>query len=89
MIRHSPDRYHVREDAATRFGGHSLVVDSFIHRIYIAYFGSVAVYEAVPGEMTLLPEAGGANPAFGRLTESGSDSHHTSFMAPRGSLFGL
>jgi hypothetical protein len=50
MIRHSPERYHVREDAATRFGGHSLVVDPFIHRIYIAYFGSVAVYEEVPGE---------------------------------------
>ena len=50
MIRHSPDRYHVREDAATRFGRHSLVLDPFIHRIYIAYFGSVAVYEAVPGE---------------------------------------
>jgi hypothetical protein len=33
MIRHSPDRYHVREDAATRFGGHSLVVDSFIEAV--------------------------------------------------------
>ena len=50
MIPHSPDRYHVREDAATRFGEPSLVVDLFIHRIYIAYFGSVAVYDAVPGE---------------------------------------
>ena len=40
----------MREDAATRFGGHSLVVDPFTHPIYIAYFGSVAVYEAVPGE---------------------------------------
>ena len=42
MIPHSPDRYHVREDAATRFGEPSLVVDLFIHRIYIAYFGSIA-----------------------------------------------
>lgn len=50
MIRHSPDRYYAREDAASRFGGHSPVVDPFIHRIDIAYFGSVAVYEAVAGE---------------------------------------
>jgi hypothetical protein len=33
MIRHSPDRYHAREDAATRFGTHSLVVDPFAHPI--------------------------------------------------------
>ena len=50
IIRHSPDRYHAREDAATRFGGHSLVVDPCTHRIYIAYFVSVAVYKAVPSE---------------------------------------
>ena len=46
----SPDRYRVLEDAPTHFGGHSLVVDPVTHRIYIAYFGSVAVYEPVPGE---------------------------------------
>jgi DNA-binding beta-propeller fold protein YncE len=46
----SPDRYQVLEDVPTHFGGHSLVVDPVTHRIYIAYFGSVAVYEPVPGE---------------------------------------
>jgi hypothetical protein len=46
----SPDRYQVLEDVPTRFGGHSLVVDPLTHRIYIAYFGSIAVYEPVPGE---------------------------------------
>jgi YVTN family beta-propeller protein len=43
----SADRYRVLEDAPTRFGGHSLVVDPARHRIYVAYFGSVAVYEPV------------------------------------------
>jgi len=46
----SPDRYKVLEDVPTRFGGHSLVVDPATHRIYIAYFGSIAVYEPIPGE---------------------------------------
>ena len=46
----SPDRYRVLEDAPTHFGGHSLVVDPVTHLIYIAYFGSVAVYEPVAGE---------------------------------------
>jgi len=41
----SADRYRVLEDAPTRFGGHSLVVDPATHRIFVAYFGSVAVYE--------------------------------------------
>ena len=45
-------------------GGHSLVVDPFTHPIYIAGFGSVAVYEAVPGELRFSPEAVGANPAW-------------------------
>jgi DNA-binding beta-propeller fold protein YncE len=40
--RDSPDRYRVLENAPTRFGGHSLVIDPVTHRIYIAYFGSVA-----------------------------------------------
>jgi len=43
----SADRYRVLEDAPTRFGGHSLVVDPATHRIFVAYFGSVAVYEPV------------------------------------------
>ena len=46
----SPDRYRVLEEVPTRFGGHSLVVDPVTHRIYIAYFGSIAVYEPVPSE---------------------------------------
>ncbi len=41
----SADRYRVLEDAPTRFGGHSLVVDPASHRIFVAYFGSIAVYE--------------------------------------------
>jgi len=43
----APDQYRVLENAPTRFGGHSLVVDPATHRIYIAYFGSLAVYEPV------------------------------------------
>ena len=42
----SADRYRVLEDAPTHFGGHSLVVDPATHRIYVAYFGRIAVYEA-------------------------------------------
>jgi hypothetical protein len=44
----SPDQYHVIENAPTHFGGHSLVVDPATHRIYVAYFGSVAAYDPVP-----------------------------------------
>ena len=43
----SADRYRVLEDAPTHFGGHSLVVDPATHRIFVAYFGSIAVYEPV------------------------------------------
>ena len=43
----SPDHYRLLEDVPTHFGGHSLVVDPLTHGIYIAYFGSVAVYEPV------------------------------------------
>jgi DNA-binding beta-propeller fold protein YncE len=43
----SADRYRVLEEAPTRFGGHSLVVDPATHRIFVAYFGSIAVYEPV------------------------------------------
>jgi YVTN family beta-propeller protein len=44
----SADRYRVLENAPTHFGGHSLVVDRSTHRIYVAYFGSIAVYEPLP-----------------------------------------
>jgi YVTN family beta-propeller protein len=43
----SADRYRILEDAPTRFGGHSLVVDPATHRIFIAYFGSIAVYDPI------------------------------------------
>jgi YVTN family beta-propeller protein len=43
----SADQYRVLENAPTHFGGHSLVVDPATHRIYVAYFGSIAVYDAV------------------------------------------
>ena len=43
----SPDRYRVLENAPTHFGGHSLVVDPATHRIYVAYFGSIAAYDPV------------------------------------------
>jgi YVTN family beta-propeller protein len=43
----SADRYRVLENAPTRFGGHSLVIDPATHRIFVAYFGSIAVYEPV------------------------------------------
>ena len=41
----SPDQYHVVENAPTHFGGHSLVVDPATHRVYVAYFGSIAAYD--------------------------------------------
>ena len=44
----SADQYRVLENAPTRFGGHSLVIDPVTHRIYVAYFGSIAVYDALP-----------------------------------------
>jgi len=44
----SPDRYHVIENAPTHFGGHSLALDLATHRIYVAYFGSVAMYDVKP-----------------------------------------
>jgi len=43
----SPDQYHVLENAPTHFGGHSLVVDPATHRIYVAFFGSMAAYDPV------------------------------------------
>jgi YVTN family beta-propeller protein len=43
----SPDQYHVVENAPTHFGGHSLVVDPATHRVYVAYFGSIAAYDPV------------------------------------------
>src|SRR6202162_11541 len=44
----SPDQYRVLENAPTHFGGHSLVVDPATHRVYVAYFGSIAAYDPVP-----------------------------------------
>jgi DNA-binding beta-propeller fold protein YncE len=44
----SADQYRVLENAPTHFGGHSVVIDPATHRIYVAYFGSIAVYDAVP-----------------------------------------
>ena len=41
------DRYRVLEDAPSHLGGHSVVVNPSTHRIYIAYFGSIAVYEPI------------------------------------------
>jgi len=45
----SPDQYRVLENAPTHFGGHSLVVDPVTHRVYVAYFGSIAAYDPLPG----------------------------------------
>jgi YVTN family beta-propeller protein len=44
----SADSYRVLEQAATHFGGHSGAVDPATHRIYVAYFGSIAAYDPVP-----------------------------------------
>jgi DNA-binding beta-propeller fold protein YncE len=44
----SADKYRVLENATTHFGGHSLVVDPATHRVYVAYFGSIAAYDVVP-----------------------------------------
>jgi DNA-binding beta-propeller fold protein YncE len=43
----TPDRYRVLEQAPTHFGGHFVLVDRSTHRIYLAYFGNVAVYDPV------------------------------------------
>jgi len=44
----SPNQYRVLENAPTHFGGHSLVVDPATHRVYVAYFGSIAAYDPQP-----------------------------------------
>ena len=44
----SADQYRVLENAPTHFGGHSLVVDPATHRVYVAYFGSIAAYDPAP-----------------------------------------
>lgn len=44
----SADRYRVLENAPTRFGAHSLVVDPATHRIYVAYFGSTTAPQPTP-----------------------------------------
>src|SRR5882762_3693306 len=41
----SANQYRVLENAPTHFGGHSLVIDPVTHRIYVAYFGSIAIYD--------------------------------------------
>jgi DNA-binding beta-propeller fold protein YncE len=41
----SPDRYRILENAPTHLVGHSLVVDPATHRVYVAYFGSMAAYD--------------------------------------------
>ena len=46
----SPDQYHVLENAPTHFGGHSLVIDPATHRVYVAYFGSIATYDPEPAQ---------------------------------------
>jgi YVTN family beta-propeller protein len=43
----SADSYRVLEQATTHFGGHAGVVDPATHRIYVAYFGSIAAYDPV------------------------------------------
>lgn len=43
----SPDKYHVLENAPTHLGGHSLVVDPGTHRVFVAYFGSIAAYDPI------------------------------------------
>jgi len=43
----SADSYHVLEQATTHFGGHAGAVDPVTHRIYVAYFGSIAAYDPV------------------------------------------
>jgi len=43
----SADSYRVLENAPTHFGGHSLAIDPATHRVYVAYFGSVAAYDVV------------------------------------------
>jgi YVTN family beta-propeller protein len=44
----SADQYRVLENAPTHFGGHSLVIDPATHRVYVAYFGSIAAYDPLP-----------------------------------------
>lgn len=43
----SADSYRVLEQASTHFGGHAGALDPATHRIYVAYFGSIAVYDPV------------------------------------------
>ena len=44
----SADQSRVLENATTHFGGHSLVVDPATHRVFVAYFGSIAAYDPAP-----------------------------------------
>jgi DNA-binding beta-propeller fold protein YncE len=44
----SGDAYRILENAPTHLVGHSLVVDPATHRVFVAYFGSIAAYDPVP-----------------------------------------
>jgi YVTN family beta-propeller protein len=46
--RKTPDQYVVLETVGTRIGSHSVSVDPTTHRIYIASFGSILVYDSLP-----------------------------------------
>ncbi|HEY1866265.1 MAG TPA: hypothetical protein VGG55_04275 [Candidatus Acidoferrales bacterium] len=47
IAQQSADSYRVLENAPTHFGGHSLVIDPATHRVYVAYFGSIAAYDPI------------------------------------------
>ena len=46
--RNAPDQYAVLETVETRLGSHAVSIDPSTHRIYVASFGSVLVYDALP-----------------------------------------
>jgi len=46
--RNAPDQYAVLETVETRLGSHALSIDPTTHRIYVASFGSILVYDAIP-----------------------------------------
>lgn len=52
----SADSYRVLENAPSHLGGHSLAVDPVTHRIYVAYFGSVAEYDAATHNAMVIGE---------------------------------
>lgn len=50
------NRYRVLENAPTHFFGHSVIVNPATHRIYVAYFGNIAVYQAAGPVPSRAPE---------------------------------